>query len=153
MHSTNQAALFDFIIQRENQIKRILMYSERRFTKLGYSAASILQSIPYLRMLLNETHLNNQHVEIVRLLLDSVFLLTELELLAFFTHKITLPFLHFVEVAQQQELLTIFPQLYEDLKLAKLDTLNEYIHSSLSLYYNTNTNFCFGPASTQHHVS
>ena len=65
-HSTNQANLFYYIIQREGQVKPMALYYERKFTKLGYSAASILQSLPYLRMLLN--------------------------LLAYFTHIVTLAF-------------------------------------------------------------
>ena len=58
--SSNQADLFDFILPRENQVEHIAMYHERRFNKLDYSAGSIIQSLPYLRMLLiNETHLSN----------------------------------------------------------------------------------------------
>ena len=34
-HSTNQADLFDYILQREGQVKYIAKYYERRFTKLG----------------------------------------------------------------------------------------------------------------------
>ena len=64
-HSTNQANLFDYIVQREGQVKHIAMYYEHTFPKLGYSAASILQSLPYLCMLLNESHLSNQHIEII----------------------------------------------------------------------------------------
>jgi hypothetical protein len=70
---------------------------ERRFTKLGYSAASVLQALPYLRMLVDESHLSNQHIEIVRMFLDTEFLITELQVIAYFTHVITLPFLYFVE--------------------------------------------------------
>ena len=36
--STNQADLFDFILQPENQVKHISLYQERRFPKLGSSA-------------------------------------------------------------------------------------------------------------------
>ena len=125
--TTNQAELFDYIIEREGAVKHIAMYYERRFTKLGYSAASILEALPYLRMLLDETHLNNQHVEIVRMFLDSEFLITELSTLAYFTHKITLPFLYFVEVNSQEDLLKMFPQLYTDLKVGNMDTLKDYI--------------------------
>ena len=101
-HSTNQAELFEYILQREGQVKHIAMYYERRFSKLGYLAASILQSLPYLHMLLNESHLSNQHIEIVRMFLDSEFLITELQVLAYFTHVVTLPFLYFVEVNSQK---------------------------------------------------
>ena len=41
-HSTNQAELFDHILQREQQVKHIAMYYEQQFTKLRYSATSIL---------------------------------------------------------------------------------------------------------------
>ena len=125
-NSTNQADLFDFILQRENQIKHIAMYYERRFTKLGYSAASILQALPYLQMLLNESHLSNQHIEIVKMFLDSEFLITELQVLAYFTHTITLPFLYFVEVNSIEDLLKMFPVLHNDLKLCNVDTLIDY---------------------------
>ena len=124
-HSTNQADLFDYILQREGQVKHIAMYYERRFTKLGYSAASILQSLPYLYMLLNESHLSNQHIEIVRMFLDFEFLITEPQVLACFTYCVTLPFLYFVEV-NSQEKHEMFPRLFNDLKPGTLDTLKEY---------------------------
>ena len=125
-HSTNQADLFDYILQREGQVKHIAMYYERRFTKLGYSAASILQSLPYLRIVINESHLSNQHIEIVRMFLDSEFLITELQVFAYFTHVVTSPFLYFVEVNSQEELLEMFPHLFNDLKCRAVDTLKEY---------------------------
>ena len=59
---TNQTDHFNFILPRQNQIKHMALYRERRFTKPGYSAASILNALPYLRMLLNETHLSTQHI-------------------------------------------------------------------------------------------
>ena len=110
--STNQADLFDFILQRENQVKRISLYQERRFTKIGYSAASILDALPYLRMLLNESYLTNQHIEIVRMFLDSEFFITKLSVSAIFMHKVSLPLLTFVEISSQEELLRVFPKLY-----------------------------------------
>ena len=45
----------------------------RKKSKLGYSASSILQSLRFICILINETHLSNQHVEVVKLLLDSEF--------------------------------------------------------------------------------
>ena len=70
-HSTNQADLFDHILQREQQVKHTAMYYERQSKKLGYSAASMLDSLPYLQMLLTESHLSNQHIEVVHMFLDS----------------------------------------------------------------------------------
>ena len=124
-YSTNQADLFDYISNRENQVKLYSIYHERRFTKHGYSAASILQSLPFLRMLINETHLSNQHVEVVKLLLDSEFLATELETLSFITHTLKLPFLHFVEVSTQHNIHQVFPKLYDDLSNRLMNILDD----------------------------
>ena len=53
--STNQAGLFDYILQRENKVKHIALYQEWQFTKLGFAAASLLDSFKYLMMLINES--------------------------------------------------------------------------------------------------
>ena len=50
--STNQAELFDYVLQRENKVQHLPLYQERRFTKLGYSYASILDALPYIQMVL-----------------------------------------------------------------------------------------------------
>ena len=125
--SANQVDLFDFILQWENQVKHMSLYRERRFTRLSYSAASILNAPPYQRMLLNETHLSNQHVEIVRMFLDSKFFITELTASAYSTHRVSLSLLHFVEVNSQDKLLEIFPGLFQDLKNEKMDALSDYL--------------------------
>ena len=66
-------------------------------------------------------------MEVVKLLLDSAFLVTELEALSYFTHKVTLPFLHFVEVSSQKDLLKVFPELYKDLSSGKMNPLDAYV--------------------------
>ena len=124
--STNQADLFDFILEREKKVKHMALYKERCFTKLGYSCASILDALPFLQMLLNETHLSNQHVEMVRMFLDSDFFLIELQVLSFFTYKISLTLLNAVEVSTQEELRKIFPQLYDDLARGSMNTVDKY---------------------------
>ena len=96
--STNQAELFDDVLQREGKVKHLSLYQERRFTKLGYSCASILDALPYIQMVLNETHLTNQHTDIVQLFVDSELLITELHCLAYFTSKVSLPLLYAVEI-------------------------------------------------------
>ena len=96
--SINQADLFDFILQQENQGKYMSLYGEKWFTKLGYSTVSTLNALPYLRTLLNEIHFSNQHAEFVRMFLNSAFSITELTALAYFTHCISLRLLNFVEV-------------------------------------------------------
>ena len=47
--------------------------------------------------------------------------------LAYFTHKITLPFLYFVEVSSQAQLVQIFPQLFNDLNEGRMDTLKDCV--------------------------
>ena len=58
------------------------------------------------------------------------FLVPELAALIYFTHKITVPFLYFVEVSSQEKLLQILPQLFNDLKEGRMDTLKDYIIDS-----------------------
>ena len=125
--STNQADLFDYVLQRENKIKHISLFQERRFTKLGYSCASILDALPFIRMVLNETHLCNQHTEIVLMFLDSELLLTELSALAYFTYKVSFPLVYAIEISTQDDLCQIFPKLHKDLLNGSLETLSAYV--------------------------
>ena len=125
--STNQADLFDYVLQREKKIKHMSLFQERRFTKLGYSCASILDALPFIRMVLNETHLCNQHTEIVQMFLDSELLLSELGALAYFTYKVSFPLLYAIEISTQDDLCQILPKLHMDLLTGSLDTLNAYV--------------------------
>ena len=110
--STNQQAeIFDYILRREGKIKHLSLYQERRFTKLGYSWTLILDALPYIQMVLNETHLYNQHRELVKMFLESELLLTELSCLSYFIHKVSLPLLHAVEICNQDQLYELFPKL------------------------------------------
>ena len=120
--STNQADLFNYVLQRENKIKHISLFQERRFTKLGYSCTSILDALPFIWMVLNETHLCNQHTGIVQMFLDSELLLTELSALAYFTYKVSFPLLYAIEISTQDDLCQIFPKLHKDLLNGSLET-------------------------------
>ena len=91
-NSSSLAEEFDFIIEREGAVKHMSLYHERRFTKLGYSAASILQAFPLLQSLLEETWKSNLLVQGFKIYLGSELFLTELQILAYFTKKMTLPF-------------------------------------------------------------
>ena len=53
--------------------------------------------------------------------------MTEPEALSYFTHKVTLPFLHFIEVSSQKDLLKVFPKLYEDLSNKIMNTSDAYV--------------------------
>ena len=74
-----------------------------------------------------ESHLSNQHIKIVHMFLDSEFSIKELAVHAYFTHKITLPFLYFDEVSSQLQLFQMFPQLFNDLKEGRMGTLKDYV--------------------------
>ena len=63
----------------------------------------------------------------VRMFLDSENFITKLSVLAFFTHKVSLPLLNFVEISSQEELPRLFPKLYGDLQRGKMDTLEQYL--------------------------
>ena len=57
--------------------------------------------------------------------LDSEFFSTELSVLAYFTLKVRLPFLHCVEISAQAQLCRFLPKLYKDLKEKNMDTLQQ----------------------------
>lgn len=57
---------------------------------------------------------------------DYDFFLTELDVLAEFTHRVTLPLLNCVEICNQKELIPIFQNLYKDLSNSDMSTLDYY---------------------------
>ena len=77
-------------------------------------------------MLLDESSASNLLAESSRIYLNCELFLTELQVLAFFTHTVTLPLLNAVAISTTEELLKILPQLYADLSEGKTDTLKEY---------------------------
>ena len=98
-HCANSVSLadeFDIIVERKGGMKRMSLYHERRFTKLGYAAASIVNAFDLLKQLVTETSANNLLVQACKLYLESETFLTELKVLAFFTHKVTMPLLNCV---------------------------------------------------------
>ena len=126
-NSTSIADEFDYIVEREGETKHMSLYHGRRFTNLGYSAVSVIHAHPLLEMLLAETSKINLLVEACKLYLKCEFLWTELQVLAYFTYKVTLPLLNCVEVSDQATLLKIFAKLYADLKQGNTDTLQHFI--------------------------
>ena len=77
-------------------------------------------------MLLNETEMDNLLVQACRAYTECEFFITELQALIYFTHKITLPFLNWVEDCGQSQLTQIIPMLYHHLSAGKMDTLDNY---------------------------
>ena len=54
-NSSSLAKEFDVITERGSAVKHMSLHRERRFTKLRYSATSILQTFPLLQSLLEES--------------------------------------------------------------------------------------------------
>ena len=113
--SCSQADLFDFICEREGVNKRVFLYQQRWFTKLGKAALLILEAKDVLQMLVDEVEGTNQLVESYKIYLSSGLFITELECLAHFNHIVTFPFLNCVEMSTQADLLFTLPNLHEDL--------------------------------------
>ena len=61
-----------------------------------------------------------------RLYLECEYVVAALKALANFTFNVTMPFLNCVEKTDQNDLVNILPQMYEDLSDDKLDTLKFY---------------------------
>ena len=102
------------------------LYKERRFTKLGYSAAAVLDCLPQFRKVLEETPTSNLLVQACKLYAENEYILAALKALGYFTYKITMPFLNCVEQCDQNSLLPILKKLYEDLNDGKMNTLDKY---------------------------
>ena len=114
------------MLEQEGLTKHVSLYKERQFTKLGYSATSILQALPQITKLLMETWKSNLLDEACKLYVNCELFITELHLLAIFRHKVTLPFLNCIEKSTQEELLKIFPKLHCDLLNHDMDTLEDF---------------------------
>ena len=127
--SCSQADLFEYICEREGVTKRIFLYQQRRFAKIGKAAACILEAKNILNMLLDEVQVTNQLVESCKIYLASELFITELECLAYFNHHVTFPFLNCVELSSQEELLDILPRLHQDLLVSNVGTLNKFVVS------------------------
>ena len=95
--STNLVHEFNRILEEEGALKHLNLYQGRRFAEFGYLCASILDELPYLLRLVDETHTNNLHVETVRIYLNCEFFLTELAVAAYFSHHVNFPLLNCVE--------------------------------------------------------
>ena len=117
------------MLEQEGLTKHISLYKNRRFT------IRILQALPQITKLLMETWRSNLLIESCKLYVNCELFTTELDLLAIFTHKVTLPFLNCIEKSTKEKLLKIFPKLNCDLLNHNMDTLRDfqvnYIHVTI----------------------
>ena len=117
---------FDLELEKDGVYKSMSLYKERRFTKLGYSAGAILDCVQQYERVLENTTCNNLLVQACRLYCESDYIRTALKALGYFTYRVTMPFLNCVERCDQNQLIVIIKQLYEDLLQGKMDTLVDY---------------------------
>ena len=61
--SCSQAKLFDLTCEQESVQKRLFLYQQRRFAKLGKSAAALVEVYPMLIKLIDEINVTNQLTE------------------------------------------------------------------------------------------
>ena len=127
--SCSQTDLFDFICEREGVNKRVFLYQQRSFAKLGKPTLSILEAKDVLQMLVDEVEGTNQLVEFCKTYLPSELFIMGQECLAYFNHFATFPFLNCVEISIQADLLLILTKLHEDLKAKRVDILSKFIVS------------------------
>ena len=113
----SQANLFDHICKREGENKKIFLYQQHRFSKLGKATLSILEA--KLLLLYDEEDTTNQLVEACKLYISNELFIIELQCLAYFNHFVTYPNLDSVERCSQTELRNLLPRLYHDLKKNK----------------------------------
>ena len=120
---------FALILAEDGVYKTYSLYKERRFSKLGYSAGSIFDSIPQFRKLLERTSHNNLLVQSCRIYLESYLIIAGLTVLCNFTYFITMPFLNAVERYNQDQLVEILPKLQKELESGILhnQSLKEFI--------------------------
>ena len=92
-----------FMCEKENVVKRIFLYQQHRFAKLGKAAPLLLEALSIIKKVLNETYNNNLFIEACKLYTDSKLVITELEVLGFFNHHVTFPFLNCIENCTQKD--------------------------------------------------
>ena len=117
---------FDLLIEKQKRVKTVYMYQERRFTKLGTTAASIVDSLDLYQLLLDQTTRNNLLVKASKLYVNCEYIICALTCLAYFTYKIEMPFLNMVEKSSQKDLKKKSAELYNDLKQHNLDCLSDW---------------------------
>ena len=131
-NSCSLADEFDYVIEREGKIKRMPLYHQRRFAKLGCSAAAIIAALDLLQILLREIEKNNILVQSCKLYMECEFLLTKLQALSYFTRKVTLPLFNCLETSQKY-LFQRLPALYRDLTNGNMHTLDRVSYKHLAV--------------------
>ena len=129
-NSCSLSVPFERLCIEHGLAKKLVLYKERRFCKLGSCANSIIQALPILEQLLEEVPADNQLAQACRIYLKCEVFISELRLLAYFNYHVVFPFLHAVEKLSTPELKKVLPKLHVDLRNGKTDTLKDYVVKS-----------------------
>lgn len=125
-HKSSLYEEFDAELSRNNRSKKFSIFKERRFALLGYSAAAAIHHKEDIVSTLSCTNSQNKLVQACRLYSQMDYVTIALSCIAWFTYKVTFPFLNMCEIETTTKLLEILPRLQNDLYSNKMDTLNEY---------------------------
>ena len=92
-------------------VKRTFLFQQCRFAKLGKAAASLLEALPIIKKVVDETYNNNVLIEACKLYIESELFIMALEVLVLFNHHIIFLFLNSTENCDQKDLMNILPTL------------------------------------------
>ena len=129
-NSCSLSVPFERLCIEQGWDKKLTLYKERRFCKLGSCANSIIQALPILEQLLEETPADNLLAQACHIYLKCEVFISELRLLAYFNYHVVFPFLHAVEKSTTPDLKKLLPKLHSDLRENKIDTLKKFVVKS-----------------------
>ena len=127
--SANSCSLsehFDQLCDRQGHKRKLTLYKERRFGKLGSCAAALLQALPLLTELLDESPANNLLAQAARIYVRCDIIITELRMLAYFGQQVVMPFLNCIEKVNGEQLMQIQKKMHQDLLRGDSSTLKPY---------------------------
>ena len=114
-NSCSLSAEFDQLCADNDVRKKLTLYKERRFCKLGSCAGALLQALPLLTQLLDQSPANNMLAQASRVFIKCDIFITELRMLAYFGQHVTMPFLNCIELVDAVELMRLQKQMHQDL--------------------------------------
>ena len=125
-HKSSLYEEFDAELAKSNKPKKFSIFKERRFALLGYTAAAVIDHFTDLQNTISNTNSQNQLIQAAKLYFTIEYIKIALTCIAWFTYKVTMPFLNMCEIETPNTLLTILPMLKIDLESGKLNTLDNY---------------------------
>ena len=100
-HKSSLYQEFDHVLQVTGKSKKFSGFKERRFAQMGYTAAAIIYHLDEFNAILENPRSNNLLVQVCKLYTNYDFILVALKCMAWFTLKVTLPFLNMCELQKQ----------------------------------------------------